>query len=108
MILEILITIFGLFAIGSSFLRLRKNQEPITNFLMWTFIWLLIIIVVLYPSITSYPADILNIERGIDVFVYLGILVLFYLIYKIYTKIEKLEQEITIITRRISQINKKK
>jgi hypothetical protein len=99
MILQIIITVFALFALSRSFLRFRKGSESILEFLIWIFIWSSVVLVVYVPSITQIPARILGIGRGIDVLVYLSIVALFYSIYRIYAKIEKIEQDLTTMVR---------
>ncbi len=103
MLLEILILVFGIFAISRSFIRLRSGHESIFEFIMWSLVWIMAIVIVLYPELTSIPAKIFNIQRGIDVFVYFGIVVLFYMVYRIYSKIESVEEDITILSRSIAQ-----
>ena len=99
MILQILITGFGLFAISRSYLRFKNNNESIFEFLIWIVIWTSIIIVVFVPKITQIPAKILGIGRGVDALVYLSIVVILYSVYRIYAKIEKIEQDITTLVR---------
>jgi small membrane protein len=112
-ILEIIVVIFAIFAITRSWIRLKKGNETIIEFLFWVVVWLTIVGIVFIPQITSFPAKILNISRGIDVFVYFGIVALFYLIFRVFTKIENLERDITKLTRIIAlkdakEKNKKK
>ncbi|MGM5482225.1 MAG: DUF2304 domain-containing protein [Nanobdellota archaeon] len=107
MILQILVIIFAIFAISRSYLRLKNSGESILEFIFWIVVWVSVVIVVIFPAITTIPAKIFNIKRGIDVFVYIGIVVLFYSIYRIYAKIENIERDITKLTRDIAK-NKKK
>jgi small membrane protein len=99
MLLQIIITVFALFALSRSFLRFRKGSESILEFIIWIFIWSSVVLVVFFPEITQIPAKILGIGRGMDVLVYLSIVALFYSIYRIYAKIEKIEQDITSLVR---------
>jgi len=107
MLLQIIVTIFALFAVSRSFLKLKKGTGTLLEFVIWLVLWSLVVLIVFIPRITSYPADLLGISRGIDVFVYLGLLGLFYSVYRIYAKIDAVEQEITALTREIA-LGKKK
>ena len=62
------------------------------------------------PDLTFRLSDFLGIERGIDVAVYGSIIILFYLMFRIFVKLEMLEQEITKTVRNdaISKGGKKK
>ncbi len=108
MILQILITLFALFAVSRSYLRFRRNTESMWEFLLWIVVWGSIVVVVFVPEITQIPANILGIGRGIDVVVYLSIVFLFYSIYRTYAKIEKVEQDITSLTRELALKEKDK
>lgn len=108
MFLEIVVVVFALFAISRSYLRIKNGAESIYEFIFWIIVWTSVVVIVIFPQITSIPAKIFNIKRGIDVFVYLGMIVLFYSVYRIYSKIERLEQDLTKITRKMAYNNMKK
>ncbi|MBN2457558.1 DUF2304 family protein [Candidatus Woesearchaeota archaeon] len=101
-ILLLIVVVFAIFAISRSYLRLRNGNESIIEFLFWTGLWTLIIAIVLVPEITALPARLLGIGRGVDVFIYFGLVFLFYSTYRIYSKIERVEQEITRLSRTIA------
>ncbi|MFP4403766.1 MAG: DUF2304 domain-containing protein [Candidatus Woesearchaeota archaeon] len=112
-LLEIIVVIFAIFAIMRSWIRLKRANESLSEFLFWIVVWSTLVGIVFIPQITQYPAKVLNISRGIDVFIYFGIVTLFYLVFKIFTKIENLERDITKLTRTIAlkdakEKNKKK
>jgi small membrane protein len=98
-VLLTVVIFFAIFALSRSYLRIKHGNESVFEFIMWAILWIGIIIVVLFPNILSLPARLLGIGRGVDVLVYFGIIILFYSIYRIYSKIERLEQEITSLTR---------
>ncbi len=102
MLLEILVSAFALWAISRSWLRLKYGNESIGEFLFWSLIWITVIVVLFNPAITQIPADLFDIDRGIDAMVYLGLIILFYSVYRVYSKIERVEQDITSLTRYIA------
>jgi len=99
MTLKIVITIFVLFAISRTYLRLKDGAIDTLQFVFWLFVWALVGVIGFWPGVTQRLANILGIERGIDSIVYFSIIVLFYLIYRAYVKIENLEHDITKIVR---------
>ena len=101
-IFQYLIIIFALFAMSRVVLRFKDNKFTIAEFIFWDLIWLAVVIVGFFPQITSIVADFVGIGRGIDVFVYAGIILLFYLVYRIYVKLETIEQEITKVVREVA------
>ncbi len=93
--IAIIVTIFVLFALSRNYLQFRDNHISGFQFIFWVLIWSLVLVILLWPNLTNRLAQYLGISRGIDVFVYLGIIVLFYLIFRSYVKIEELERDIT-------------
>ncbi len=107
-IIQIFALIFGLFALSRATLRIRDKKLSIGEFLFWNVIWLGLLVVVFFPDLTTQVAQHIGIGRGIDVIVYSSIGLLFYLIFRIYVKMEEIEQEITKIVREIAFMKKKK
>jgi len=102
-----LIAIFlGLLAIIYSILRFRDGKMSLGMFLLWILLWIIVIIISLYPNDTNYLAIYTGIGRGLDFVLILGILISFYLIFKMYNKIETIEEELTDLVREIAIQNK--
>lgn len=106
-ILQIFIILFGLFAFSRVILRFNGKEITVKEFIFWSILWLVIIFFGFMPDITKIFANLLGIGRGTDVAIYISIILLFYLIFRIYVKTENIEQEITKIAREIA-IKKKK
>lgn len=72
----------------------------------WLVFWLVILLGIAVVSFTPWVADIiskpLGVERGIDLIVYLSILLLFYLVFRLLMKIEKAEHELTRVVRAVA------
>lgn len=73
-------------------------------------VWILAIIGVIHPAVTSSLARFFGVGRGVDVIIYVAISLLFYLVFRIYVMIEDLRREVTTIVRSnaINQIQQKK
>ena len=56
-------------------------------------------IAALVPKETDVIAQFVGVERGADLLVYLSILVLFFTVFKIIVKLEKIDRDITKIVR---------
>jgi hypothetical protein len=82
--------------------RAKKGDITKGEFVFWSVIWLAVIIIALIPSFATPMAEFLGIGRAVDVMIYLSILVLFYLVFRMYVKLEKTEQEITQLVRKIA------
>ena len=93
MFIQILLTIFIAFAIIKLIFRF--------NF-WWLFFWIIAIIAVWVPDFLTKIANILGIGRGADLVLYVSVVAVFYLIFKIYVRFEKIERNITKIVRKDS------
>jgi small membrane protein len=57
------------------------------------------VVFILWPDLTTEIAQKLNVGRGTDLILYLSILIFWFMILKLYTRIRKLEQMFTNIIR---------
>lgn len=92
---QLIAIVLGVIAIILSILRFRDGKMSIGMLLIWVLIWLVVIIISLYPNLTNYFAIYSGIGRGLDFVLILGLLMSFYLIFKMYNKIEIIEEELT-------------
>lgn len=97
--LQILISIFVILILWKLFRQWQQEKMTLGIFLAWCFLWLAILLVFWQPEITSYLANFLGIGRGADLIVYLSIVVIFYLIFRIFVRLNKTDQQITKLVR---------
>ena len=100
--LQILIIAFAVFAISRAFLRLKDNKITIKEFVFWSIIWVALVVFALIPRIIEPLSGIFGLERGADVLIYLSIIILFYLMFRLYVKLESVEQSITRLVREVA------
>jgi len=105
--LQILAIVFALFAFSRAYLLFKNSKINWKEFVFWTVIWVAIIIVSLSTQIMALISEFLGVERPVDAFIYLSIILLFYLVYRIYAKFDHVEHEITLLVRKISMKKKK-
>lgn len=106
-VIQIIAILFAIFAFSRVVLRLRDKSLTSKEFFFWGILWILLVLVAIAPSISIYIAKFLGITSGTGLLVYISIMLIFYLIFRIYVKMENLEQDMTKIVREIS-IKKKK
>ncbi|MBU0757908.1 MAG: DUF2304 family protein [Nanoarchaeota archaeon] len=107
-IIQVAAIIFSLFALSRVFLRAKDKKLTIPEFLFWIFIWGAFIVTAFFPDLLSVAAKFVGIGRGIDVLIYMSVATLFYLIFRLYIKLEELEQEMTLVVREMAFIKAKK
>ena len=101
-ILLIVVTFFVLFAWSRALLRFRDRAIKILEFIFWTIIWASVITLTAFRTKLSFVADIAGLRRPVDVLIYFSIVLLFYLIFRLYVKIEGMEQNMTKLVREIA------
>lgn len=88
-------------------LRFKNKNLSLREFFLWLLFWIILAVLVIYPSLMSKIAKIFGVGRGVDVIIYIALFLIFYLIFKISVRMEKMEQDITKIVREIALKKKK-
>ncbi len=109
MFLQIIITILVIIALSVIVKRTSQNKLSLGQAATWFLMWLIVLIVFWYPESTSYLASALGIGRGADLIIYVAILVMFYMLFRMYLRMDKLSGDITKVVRKvgIDEVNKK-
>jgi len=100
--IQIIFGLFLLFAVSRVLLRLKDGTLTFNTFAFWTALFILAIIGVIKPELTTLVADKLGINRGSDVVVYASIMLLFYLIFRTNIMLENLRHDLTQLVRRLA------
>ncbi|MFW6046233.1 MAG: DUF2304 family protein [Candidatus Woesearchaeota archaeon] len=83
--------------------QFKEGNLTFNQLFIWIFVWISFLIMLLIPDLLSIPANLLGVASPYNLFVYSSIFVLFYLIYRVYIKLEKIERDITKIVRKDSK-----
>ncbi|MEK7072964.1 MAG: DUF2304 domain-containing protein [Patescibacteria group bacterium] len=102
LLVKISVPIIGLLAVAGAFLRWRRRELPTGLFAGWTLLWLAIAVVVQLPQQTDVFARFLGIGRGVDALLFLAVLALVILVFRVYLRMERQEREITTLVREIA------
>lgn len=102
MIYQYLGVVIGILAVIVAIIRFRDGKTSSGMLIFWVIIWSLISLVSLFPETTTVFANLFGIGRGLDLILILGIITSYYIIFKLYTLIEKQEMEITELVRQIA------
>ena len=99
MIIKVIIIAFVAFVLWRTFIRFRKSEITIQEVVIWSVFWLLVVGVTLVPQQTDTISQYLGVERGADLLVYLSVITLFFLVFRIIVKLEKIDKDITKVVR---------
>jgi hypothetical protein len=107
MLIQIILLIFIGFVFLRIFSRIKRKEITLKEGIFWSFFWVLVGLAVLFPKTTDLFAKTLGVGRGADLLVYLAVIFLFYLVFRIFVHLEKIERNITKIIRKIALEEKK-
>jgi hypothetical protein len=66
---------------------------------LWMLFWVCVVVVAVHPDTTGLFARWLGVGRGVDIAMYLSILMIFYLLFRSFAKIEDLDRQLTRVVR---------
>jgi hypothetical protein len=88
--------VLAVIAISKSYVDFRARRESLQIFLFWLFTWLMIVIVALFPAIVDYIIGAFGGGRaGLGTFFGMGLVFLYFLAYRMYVKIGRVDQKLT-------------
>jgi hypothetical protein len=76
-----------------------KNHQTILKLGVRVIVWGGMATIVLFPDFSNVLADIIGIEGNINAVILTGFILVFLMIFKLLAAIERLEQQMTILTR---------
>jgi hypothetical protein len=86
-------------AISKSYVDFRARAESLQMFVVWVLTWATIVLVALFPSIVDFllmtPAGTGTARAGLGTFFGMALVFLLFLVYRIYVKLERVEQKLT-------------
>lgn len=108
-IIQVLMILFALFAWSRAALRLKDKSISLAGFSFWSCIWIIVIVFASLPEAFALVSNFFGIGRATDLAIYVSIIALFYLIFRLYVKVDKQNQEMTTLVRELAiKKNRKK
>lgn len=100
LLIQILLSFSVLATLWLVWRRKRQAAVSLGIAILWTIGALAALVVVWIPEIASRAAHILGVGRGSDLVVYLGLPLLFVLVFQLYVSHVRLERQLTELVRR--------
>jgi hypothetical protein len=91
---KVILTIFFLFAWTRVFNRYYRGRTHLLSLLIWTVIWGGGLYLIYVPNKADFTARLLGASNGANAVFTITIIVLYYSVYRIYSKIEELTNEL--------------
>jgi len=99
LIIQIVGIAIAFFSLLMVLLRFKKKELTLREFILWGIFWIILGVFVVYPELMSRLARLFGVGRGVDIIIYLALILLFYLMFKINIRMERIEQDITKIVK---------
>lgn len=95
MLIRIIVTLFCVLVIANVAVRFRRRQIRFSLFVLWSLLWIGVAATANWSSSSDWLAHMMGMGRGMDLLVFLSILAIFYALYRVYSKVEKVERKLT-------------
>lgn len=102
MIIQVILLAFLVFAVLRTVERYRNRAIPARWFIFWILFWGAVAVAVLVPKTTEYLARAVGVGRGVDAVLYLAVVTVFYLVFRLFVRMERMEADITKIVRELA------
>jgi small membrane protein len=99
---QFLLLAFALAALAKVLHSYQQRRMAPLDLLFWGLVWIGTAAIIIFPNATSSLAHLLGIGRGADLIMYLSLLISFYLIFRLYVALARLEQAITALVRALA------
>jgi len=101
--LKIIILFFVVFAVSRAYLRFKDKSLDARALILWMALWAAVLVLVFHPQLSDNFASFLGVQRGADIAFLAAIVILFYLVFRLYTKVDSVDQNLTRLNKNISK-----
>ncbi len=100
MLIQLVLIISLALALYVTWRRARQNVISWREALGWSLLWIMAAVVILLPDTTTIVARWVGVGRGVDLVLYASVVALFFLVFKIFLSLDRLERRLTDIVRK--------
>ncbi|MEK6984033.1 MAG: DUF2304 family protein [Nanoarchaeota archaeon] len=100
--IQIIGSLFGVFMIYYSFLKYKRREFTQKEFGFWLFVWMLIILIGLFPFLLDPVVRIGGFLRALDLLIISGFLFLIAAVFYTYTIARKNQNQLEAVVREIA------
>ena len=105
--LQLIAIFFGLSLIYLALLNYRRNEIDRSEFISWTIIWSLTLLIVVFPDLLRSFAQRFFITRLFDLMVVGGFVLVIFMVARIYVRTRRMEKKFEEFIRKEALINVK-
>lgn len=105
---QLITLLFGLLMLGKAISHFTRGDKTWRELLIWTLFWGGLVTISIFPSITRPVASFLGIIDNANAILFILVGILSFLLFSMVLKVERLERDITLLSRSIALKDKKK
>ncbi|MBD3260120.1 MAG: DUF2304 family protein [Candidatus Altiarchaeales archaeon] len=102
MIIEVFGLGFSIFALSRVYLRFREGKLSLAMLSFWAVIWLSVVAFLLNPSFFNSFSKFWGIKRPLDFVFTLGLIIAYYMLFRIYILLEELRGQLAVVVSDIA------
>lgn len=99
---HVVIIIVAIFSILFIYNRLRYKKSTPATFVLFCVVWVFVLVMTFVPDVSTLIAMKFGMGRGLDFISVVGLIICFYLIFKLYIRIEDNEQQMDKLIRQLA------
>lgn len=96
---QIIVPIISLIFIADAYTNFKKGKRRISVFLLWIAFWSSLSAVAIFPRLSYFVAHIVGFQDNVNAIIFIGIGILFYLIFRVLLYAETLNEKINRLVR---------
>ena len=100
--IQIAALLFAVIHIARLLALWKRRKLPARTAILWLLIWCAVLVIVFFTPAIDALSKPIGVGRGIDLIVYVAIMLLFYMIFQMSMKIDKLEHDMTKLARELA------
>lgn len=102
-LIQYILALTIIFILLQTLAKFRMKNISLREFLFWVIFWLLVGAAILMPKATVFLANYLGVGRGADLVIYASLIFVFYMIFRIFARQNKIERDISKIVEEMAK-----
>ena len=103
LVIQYVLIIVIVFILWQTLKKFKERSIGLREFIFWTIFWIIVATVVLLPQVTIFLANHLGVGRGVDLVIYASLIFIFYMIFRLFVRQQKIEKNISKIVEEIAR-----
>jgi len=105
MLIQYILIIVIVFILWQTVKKFKERSISLRELLFWMIFWVVVGTAVLLPQVTVFLANYLGVGRGSDLVIYASLIFIFYMIFRLFVRQQKIEKNISKIVEEIAKKN---